>query len=260
MCARPHWNGPPRVLYIDPVWKLNLATLLFSIRCSLFTWEKRAELCFSARFAVFGCVCVKPQESLGKTSYFLPPSSEGKALQWALHFIKLSSFLMQTGPKYANVAKGRMFERTHTLTVLHCTELSRFLLHGCALSCVVSSRSTLCHIPAAFESEALPAVWTYMCVCVCACVCMCLWGPGMKPTATASSDLMQKAAGSNTIHYSLLCASSLPLPLSPVIMVSPVTKHFVTHGRKPWWGLGGVWGLLGCRNVTCVDGLWLDLL
>ena len=168
---------------------------------------------------------MKPQESLGNTSYFWPPSSEEKALQWALHFIKLSSFLMQTGPKYANVAKGRMFERTHMLTVLHCTELSRFLLHGCALSCVVSSRSTLCHIPAGFESEALPAVCVCVCLCVCVCVCVCvsvcvcvclsvcLWGPGMKPTATASSDLMQKAAGSNTIHYSLLCASSFPLSL-----------------------------------------------
>lgn len=118
------------------------------------------------------------------------------------------------------------------------------LLYCIVPSCrVSSSMAVLCHV--LFHPVLLYAIFLLLlkvrrfqlcertCVCACACVCMCLWGPGMKPTATASSDLMQKAAGSNTIHYSLLCASSLPLPLSPVIMVSPVTKHFVTHGRKP---------------------------
>lgn len=74
-------------------------------------------------------------------------------------------------------------------TVLHCTELSGFVLRGSALSCEVSSFPASCHVPGGCESEELPAV--------------CLWGSGMEPTATASSDLMQKAAGSSPIHCSL---------------------------------------------------------
>lgn len=136
---------------------------------------------------------------------------------------------MQTGQKMEMWLKEKCVSGHTCLLYCIVPGCRVSLLRGCALSCAVSSRSTLCHIPGAFESEELPAVW--------ACVCVCLWGPGMKPTATASSDLMQKAAGSSTIHYSL-CASSL----SPVIMVSPVTKHFVTLGRKPCWGLGCCWG------------------
>lgn len=75
------------------------------------------------------------------------------------------------------------------------------------------------------------------------CVCVsCLWGPGMKPTATASSDLMQKAAGSSTIYHSLCVPRLSP---SSVIMVSPVTKHFVTLG---WKKHDGGWGVVGVQE------------
>ena len=93
--------------------------------------------------------------------------------------------------------------------------------HSVLLYCIVpgchvfSCRAVLCHV--LFHLVLLYAIFLVVLkvrslqLCVSVCVCVCLWGPGMKPTATASSDLMQKAVGSRTIHHSLLCASSLPL-------------------------------------------------
>lgn len=113
---------------------------------------------------------------------------------------------VNTGEKIANVGKGGGGD-SHSVPRSD-PQVSSRSLYFYAIFLVV------------FKSEELPAV--------CACVCVHLWGPGMKPTATASSDLMQKAAGSSTIHYSLC----VPRP-SPVITVSPVTKHIVTLGRGP---------------------------
>lgn len=59
-----------------------------------------------------------------------------------------------------------MFSVGHIgFTVLHCTELSGFVLQGSALSCEVSSFPASRHVPGGFESEELPAV----CLCVSVC-------------------------------------------------------------------------------------------
>lgn len=66
------------------------------------------------------------------------------------------------------------------------------------------------------------------------------------------------AKGSRVQHYSpfCICASHLPL----VIMVSPVTKHFVTLGWRPWSGAGeGCWGAgMSHAKTDCSWILWME--
>lgn len=181
--------------------------------------------------------CMKPLES-HENQLFLAPTLWGESNSKPSPFHSVMSFLMQTRQKMQMWLKENV---SADVTVLHCTGLSCFVLHCCALSCAVSSRSALCHFPGGFESEELPAVWA------CACLSVCL-SVGPRNEAHCHSIQWPNAKGSRVQHYSLfsLCASSR---LSAVIIVSPVTKHFVTLGQKRWWGLGGCW------NVPCIDGL-----
>lgn len=82
MCTS-HWKGPPRAVYVDKRENLTWQRLhrrrnaCFSICCSLFTWERNVDICFSAHFSVFGCA-VWNHWRVMKTSYFWPHAMRGK--------------------------------------------------------------------------------------------------------------------------------------------------------------------------------------
>lgn len=136
--------------------------------------------------------------------------------------------------------KGKCFSGQSMLTVLYCTAWL------CSVTCYF--------IPFYFVSHSwfFFFFWKWG-ASSCVRVSVCVWGPEMKPTATASSDLMQKAARSS--HHSLF---------SLVCLVSSSLQwlwSLLSLSAHAWLEIMmGAGGLSGCRNVTCIVGLLLDVL
>lgn len=184
--------------------------------------QRNLEICYAADSAVFGCV-VWNHWRVMKTSYFWAHAmgrEHYKALCISLNRVlsnanrtnKMQTWLKDTFLQWKNHA--------------YCTP--HFLLHGCRVLFHPVLLHAIFLVVLKVRSFQL---YERMSVCV------CVWGPEMKPTATASSDLMQKAAGSSTIHYSLLCASSLQWLWS---LLSLSTLSRLAENRDGGWGVVGV--------------------
>lgn len=112
-------------------------------------------------------------------------------------------------------------------TVLHCTGPS----HGCALSCAVSSCSTLWHFSWWFLKVRRFQLCEHVCVCVCVSV-------GQTNGAHCHSIQWPNAKGSGVQHHSLLSLVCPFLPwLRSLLSLSHLSRLAENHD-----GAGGCWG------------------
>lgn len=211
----------------------------FGVYCSRFSWERSRNELFSGFFFFFfglGCCRIKTTHGVMETSDVWAHAVWGEGRLYKALCISLNCV-------FSNANRSNKMQAW--LFFLEGRKRKTCLLY-CMAGCHMSFHPVLFHAIFFFwwfrkwGAEELPAV----CVCVLVCV-----KAELKPTASASSDLMQKAAWS-----ALLCVPSPPSiqQLCSFLSLSTLSRfadyHEVGEGRG--WGVS-----LGCRNVTCTDGL-----
>lgn len=200
------------------------------------------EIFYSADFAVFECAVWNHWRVL-KTNYW---AHAMRRKHYRAICISLNCVLSNANrtKQNANVAEGEMFQWTKHA---YCTVLYWGTASSPAWLCSVTCYFILFY----FVSHS----WFFFKVKsfqLCACECLCV---GPRNEAHCHSIKWPNAKGSEVSHHSLF---------SLVCLVSSSLQwlwSLLSLSAHTWLEIMmGAGGLLGCRNVTCIVGLLLDML